>query len=117
MPIRSLRSSVLRWPDARTVIDALRQWAVHAQTCRDDIERIGYMGSYARGESGVGSDLDVIIVLTRSERPFEKRSCEWDLTALPVSADLLVYTAAEWEAVTARGGRFAEAIRHEAVWL
>ena len=117
MPTRSLRSSVLRWPDAQTVIDALRAWAERARACRDDIARIGYMGSYARGDAGVGSDLDVIVVVTASDLPFEQRSRQWDLTRLPVPADLLVYTASEWAALAARTDRFADALRREAVWI
>lgn len=37
--------------------------------------------------------------------------------ALPVPADLLLYTACEWEALHARGGRFARVLAAETVWL
>lgn len=52
-------------------------------------------GSYDRGNWGVGSDLDLIVVVDVSERPFETRSAEGDSTGLPVSPDLFVYTAEE----------------------
>ena len=62
MPVRSLNSSVLKWPDRATVVAALHRWVEHAVLGRDDVLRIGYFGSYARGDAGVGSDLDLVIV-------------------------------------------------------
>jgi hypothetical protein len=41
-------------------------------------------------------------VLEISRLPFERRAAEWDATALPVPADVLVYTAEEWREVSAR---------------
>lgn len=96
MPVRSLSSPVLRWPDARTVMDAARRWAATAARARADVVRIGCFGSYVRGDWGVGSDLDIVVVLDRSDVPFERRAAEWDTTSLPVPADILVYTSAEW---------------------
>ena len=58
MPVRSLSSSVLKWPDAQTVERALRRWTKKAVRDRDDVLR-AYFGSYSRGGWGVGSDLDL----------------------------------------------------------
>jgi len=83
MPVRSLSSSVLRWPDAAAVHDALRQWAERAGATRPELRRVGYFGSYARGDWGPGSDLDVIIVVSASGEPMVRRPLAWDLTACP----------------------------------
>ena len=37
--------------------------------------------------------------------------------AVVVPADLLVYTACEWQALRAQGGRFARVLMAETVWL
>lgn len=58
MPVRSLNSSVLRWPDPDSVVKAVRRWAKKYGENKPEVERIGYFGSYARGDAGVGSDLD-----------------------------------------------------------
>lgn len=84
---------------------------------RADIERLGYFGSYARGDWGVGSDLDLIAIVTDSDQPFAERALAWDLDDLPVPAELLVYTSAEWSRVIASGARFARVIEAEAAWL
>jgi predicted nucleotidyltransferase len=83
---------------------------------REDILRIGYFGSYARGDFGFGSDLDLIVILERSELPILERPVEWDITGLPVPADLLVYTLYEWMSMKERG-RFYETVMREAVWV
>ena len=116
MPVRSLSSSVFKWPDAKAVDEAVRCWAREIGPQRREVIRIGYFGSYARGDWGVGSDLDLIIIVEKSRVPFISRSARWDVTHLPVPADVLVYTAKEWNAM-GTGNRFAETVMREAVWV
>ena len=78
---------------------------------------LGYFGSYARGDEGFGSDLDIIAVVAHSPLPFMERARDWKTETLPVPADLLVYTAEEWEAVEDGAGRFASVLETETVWL
>ncbi len=117
MPVRSLSSPVLRWPDAAAVERAAREWVLAQAERRPELLRLGYFGSYARGDWGVGSDLDLVAVVADSAEPFERRALEWDLHPLPVPAELLVYTEAEWRSLQAGGGRFAETLARETVWL
>lgn len=116
MPVRSLRSSVLRWPDTRAVDGAARRWAEDILAARSDVLRIGYFGSYARGDWGVGSDLDILVIVGESPHPFEARGLMFDTTTLPVPVDLLVYTEAEWGALVSHSG-FARSADQEAVWV
>ena len=117
MPVRSLRSSVLRWPDRDTVGRAVEEWARREAPRHPGLVRLGYFGSYARGDAGVGSDLDLVAVIERSDAAFERRALDWDLAELPVPAEILVYTAEEWERLRREGGRFAHALESEARWL
>jgi predicted nucleotidyltransferase len=116
MPVRSLSSSVLKWPDLQTVDRAVRRWVAEVVGGRRDVVRIGYFGSYARGDWGVGSDLDLLIVVAGSDEPFERRAARWDATDLPVPADVLVYTKGEWDSLTA-SSRFHQRLLREAKWL
>lgn len=115
MPVRSLSSSVLRWPDRQEVEEALRVWAERLLARKPEIRRVGYFGSYARGDWGVGSDLDLLIIVDQTERPLELRSTRYDTTPLPVPADLLVYTAEEWNRPDPEH-KFMKALRHEVIW-
>lgn len=117
MPVRSLTSSVVAWPDAETVERALRRWAEEAARLRPELRRVGYFGSYARGDWGVGSDVDVVIVVASSPTAFSRRAAEWDLTRLPVPADVLVFTEDEWRSTLESGRRFARVARDEVVWV
>jgi predicted nucleotidyltransferase len=117
MPVRSLRSSVLKWPDRRTVEQALSAWAAREQPRHPELVRLGWFGSYARGDAGVGSDLDLVAVVESSAEPFERRALAWDLISLPVPAEILVYTRDEWQRLEREDGRFARALRSDARWL
>jgi predicted nucleotidyltransferase len=78
-----------------------------------EVLRIGYFGSYARGDSGVGSDVDVVIIVGDAA----PRACpDWGTTSLPVAADVLVYTEEEWRQAP-RSGRFGQTLKREAVWV
>ncbi len=116
MPVRSLSSSVLRWPDAQTVDQTLRRWVEKVVRNRKDVLQIGCFGSYARGDWGVGSDLDLVIIVESSKQPFERRSVEWDTTELPVPADVLVYTKGEWESLNQQR-RFCQTLVREVAWV
>ena len=117
MPVRSLNSPVLTWPDAVQVVKAVRAWSIDAARQHPELIRLGYLGSYARGDWGVGSDLDLVAVVQHSSEPFERRSLAWDVDTLPVPAELLVYTQEEWERLQAEGGRFARTLACETIWL
>lgn len=116
MPVRSLRSSVLRWPDRDDVDRAVRAWAADVAARDALVRRVGYFGSYARGDWGVGSDVDVVVVAAESSAPFERRSLAYDPTGLPVPADVMVYTAAEWERMSIEGG-LPRTVAGEVVWV
>jgi predicted nucleotidyltransferase len=78
---------------------------------------IGYFGSYARGDAGVGSDLDLLVVVRESTLPFERRSATLDLESLPVPAEALVYTFVEWNALRRDRTRFSRMLHTETRWL
>jgi len=117
MPVRSLRSSVLAWPRKNEVDSALRVWAQELSAHTSDLLAVGYFGSYARGDWGVGSDLDLIVVIERSEKSFGDRILNRETTSLPVSADTFIYTRSELMDMLERGGRFFEMIRRETIWV
>ncbi len=117
MPVRSSNSSVLVWPTRVEVDRAVRRWAADAAAQREDVVGVGCFGSFARGDWGVGGDLDLVAVVRETPTPFEQRGLGWDLTPLPVSADLLVYTVAEWKAIVASGDRFGQVLAEEVVWI
>ncbi|MFM8605093.1 MAG: nucleotidyltransferase domain-containing protein [Cyanobium sp.] len=61
MPVRLLRQSLLRWPEASEVLEAVSTWAAELGAERPGLERVGVHGSYGRGDAGFGSDLDLVL--------------------------------------------------------
>ena len=117
MPVRSLNSSVLKWPDRATVEIALRRWVKNEAAKHSDLQKFGYFGSYARMDWGVGSDIDLVSIVATSSEPFNRRNLTWDLTALPVAADLLIYTKKEWAKLESEGDLFIRTLNSETVWI
>lgn len=117
MPVKSSDSSVVRWPTTGAVLAALEAWAEAQGAARGELRAVGYFGSYARGDAGFGSDLDVVAIVDRSDVPPLERLRDWPFEELPVPADLMVYTVPEWRRLLARGGRFADVMTKEVVWV
>ncbi len=116
MPVRSLDSSVIKWPREKEVEKSLNEWSDKLTKERDDVIRIGYFGSYANGNWGVGSDLDLIILLEESDEPFERRGIHFDTSSIPVPTELLVYTRDEWEKMKEEKSGFYCTISKEIIW-
>jgi hypothetical protein len=112
-----LRSSVLAWPDRAAVDAAVRGWAATQPALHPGLLRLGYFGSYARGDWGVGSDLDLVAVVADSAESFARRAAAWSTESLPVPAELLVYTRNEWDRLIAAGRRFSRMLGTETVWV
>lgn len=117
MPVRSLSSSVFKWPDQKSVDKAVRGWAAAEAGRHSELIRAGYFGSYARADWGVGSDLDLVVIVTHAREPRERRSLGWDLSELPVPAELIVYTEEEWHKLQRAVSRFARVLAEETVWV
>ena len=113
MPVRPLTTSVLRWPNREAVHAALVRWAQDAVKRDRSIRKVGYFGSYARGDWGVGSDLDLVLIRDESAPGVALP----DTTELPVAADVTVFTEIQWRARVARQDRFARTLYHETVWV
>lgn len=115
MPVRSLTSPVLKWPEPQKVVQALKHWVDNLVKTQTGIVRVGYFGSYARGDWGVGSDLDLVMVVEQADGPFEMRPSRFDTMELPVPVDLLVYTVEEWQMNHKK--KFFQKIDNEAIWV
>lgn len=114
MPVTSSRSSLKRWPTADAVLAAGAAWALRMAALQPEVVAVSCIGSYARGEAGFGSDLDLVVV-RRDGAPLPELLGA-DVAALPVPADVLHYTEAEFARVLATGGRMARVLTEEARW-
>ena len=117
MPVRSLNSAVMRWPDRDAVVQAVTRWAQQAASAHPEVVRVGIIGSYARGNWGVKSDVDVLVELGACDAPFEQRPLGLPAPHLPVPADVLVYTTDELRRMRDDGNPFVLEADRIALWL
>ena len=121
MPVCSLTQSVLRWPDPDQVMQATRHWAECQAEVHPGLIAVGVYGSYGRGDAGVGSDLDLLLIDCNAHGLQRERLPQWPLEQLPLSCDALILTPEELQSilVPAEGmpGRMGKALSHECRWL
>ena len=88
------------------------QWAEAARQLHPFVRRIGVFRSYARGDAGVGSDLDLVIIVEpgHGDRLF-------DTVSLPVPADVVVFDTERWGELSDAPTGLARTIAREVRWI
>ena len=117
MPVRSLTQSVLRWPDPDRVLAQVLAWSQDISTSCSTLQGVAVFGSYGRGDAGVGSDLDLILVDAGAVGPQSERLMPWPIEQLPLSADCLVLTPQELETLFRSDQRMGQELRSDLRWL
>lgn len=117
MPVRSLNSVVFEWPNRAQVLEAARRWAAELLQRDPAVEDVFCVGSYARGDWGVGSDLDVIVIVGEAPASLVERRRLYEPARLPVHADVWVYTRAEWKALATHSPALRQRLHDEMLAL
>ena len=95
---------------------ALRELAEAALERHPELQRVILFGSFARGDFGLYSDADLLLVLGQSETyPFFRRIPDFidDLLAPPVPVDVFPYTEEELGRTLESGNMFIRRILRE----
>ncbi|OHD69728.1 MAG: hypothetical protein A2W19_13475 [Spirochaetes bacterium RBG_16_49_21] len=117
MPVKSLNSAVLRWPDREAVLKKARLWAESAGRGNESVTGIYCYGSITGDRWGFGSDLDILIEVSASAKPFDRRSLEFTLPDCGVPVDMSVYTGSELARFRREGRRFINEFDRESIIL
>lgn len=80
---------------------------------RPEVEEVVLFGSLVSGTPVPGSDVDLLLVLTRSDRAFLDRIPEFLPAGFPVAVDVFPYTREEIEQMAAEGNRFVQGVLRE----
>jgi hypothetical protein len=99
------------------VLEQAGRWAAQQISDHPDLVAVGVFGSYCRGTAGVGSDLDLLLILQRCDEPIWNRLRRWDTSSLPLACDLLVYSLEEWRSLPQWNPKLAEALLNDTRWL
>jgi hypothetical protein len=117
MPESLQPGSVLRWPSAEQVLEQAERWAERQHHLNPELLAVGVFGSYGRGDAGVGSDLDLVLILRECSEPIWQRLRHWQTGSLPLACDLLLYSLREWQTLPQWNPRLAAVLRQDTRWL
>ncbi len=94
---RSYSSVTVYSIDEQAIWTALERFAGEAKR-RPEVLAVVVFGSLIDGRLGVGSDVDVLLILAHSDRPFLDRLPLYSPDRFPVDIDVFPYTLAEVKA-------------------
>lgn len=114
MPRESYPFVKIRYFDRQGVDRAIHRFAKELKA-RPEVERVIVFGSFVRGESVPGSDIDILLVLTESNVPFLERIPKYMPSQFPVGIDIFPYTNEEIERMISQGNFFLKRALAEGV--
>jgi len=115
---RSLSSASSIYRRRSAILEALRRLAREAVRRHPELERVTLFGSLARGDHGLYSDADLLLVLKDSEfaRHFDRiPQFIDDFLQAPVPVDLFPYTENELQRMRSEGNPLITRILAEGV--
>ena len=92
-----MSSVVIRSADRPAIARAVASYVTLLRARHPEIEEIIWFGSWVTGTPTPGSDVDLCIVLTSSDKRMRDRVPDYLPAGFPVGVDLLPYTRAEFE--------------------
>jgi len=104
---RKLSPSVkISYFDKKAVWDSLKKFTGQLKKKHPEIERIIVFGSLVRDDCVPGSDVDLLIVLNKSDKPFLERITDYMPSKFPVGVDVFPYTSQELKTMIKEGNFF-----------
>lgn len=110
-------SPAFEWPDRDTLRNAVEAWAEDTGDAESRLLRAGYVDSFDPEGSEVDSHLDVVLIVESTDLPPAERGADWDLAAIPVPTQALVFTHDEWTEVMKGSGWLARKMEEDTVWV
>lgn len=114
---KSSNSVKVVFADKANVLRQLKHYAKSIKQMHPEVERVGYFGSYANDTYGPASDVDLLIILRRSDKRFLDRIPDYIPENMSVSCDVFPYTVEEIENMKQKENPWIRHILGEAVWL
>jgi predicted nucleotidyltransferase len=116
-PIASSASVKITYLDREEVRKSLKQAVAALARRRPEVERVILFGSLATDRAVPGSDADLLMMLTHSDRTFLDRIPRYIPEGCRIGVDVFPYTQAEIAAMQAAGNAFLRRALAEGVEL
>lgn len=95
MPEPSSPSVKVTFTNRKQILTALENLIQEWTQKHPELKQVILFGSFARGDYFPGSDVDVLLILEKSDQPFLKRIRTFLPTRFPVDIDIFPYTRDE----------------------
>ncbi len=117
MPNKSSGSVKVFFADKDKVLCRLKEYVRRLKAQRSDVEKVGLFGSYATDRYGPASDVDLLILLSHSDKRFVDRIPEFMPDDLRIDCDVFPYTEDEMAKMKDDGNLWIRHVLKEVVWL
>ena len=117
MPKKSSNSVKVVFADKANVLRQLKEYSESIKRTNPEVEQVGYFGSYANGTYGPASDVDLLIILRKSDKRFLDRIPEFLPDNLSICCDVFPYTGEEIKKMKQEDNLLICHILDEVVWL
>jgi len=114
---KSSNSVKVVFADKANVLRLLKDYVKSIKRTHPEVERVGFFGSYANDTYGPASDVDLLVILRRSDKRFLDRIPDYIPNNLCVSCDVFPYTNEEIEKMKQERIPWIRHVLREAVWL
>lgn len=103
--------------DKDKVLRQLKDYAKSIKRANPEVERLGYFGSYANDTYGPASDVDLLIILRKSDKRFLDRIPDFFPDNFSICCDVFPYTREEIDRMKQDGNPWIRHVLKEVVWL
>ena len=106
----SLNSVIIRSIDRELIKQAVGSFVARLREEHPEVERVIWFGSWVTGLPAPGSDVDLCLILSSSDKPPRDRISDYLPVGFPVGVDLFVYTQEEYQQLRQRSPSWYKAI-------
>ena len=92
-----MSSVVIKSSDPSRIREAVCSYAARVRVEHPEVERIIWFGSWVNGIPTPGSDVDICLILSISDKSMRDRVPDFLPVGFPVGIDVFPYTKAEFE--------------------
>ncbi|MBC7246753.1 MAG: nucleotidyltransferase domain-containing protein [Actinobacteria bacterium] len=114
---RSSASVRITYLDREGVKNALKEHIAYLARRFPELEKAILFGSFVRGDAVPGSDIDLLLVLAGSDKPFLHRIQDYLPSSFPVAMEVFPYTSEEIGKMLEDGNHFLASALKEGLVL
>ena len=107
---QSSPSVVIKSADREGIARAVDNYVAGLRRDHPEVERVIWFGSWVSGLPTPGSDVDLCLIVSHSDKPYRERSMDYLPVGFPVGVDLCVYTEEEFARLVERSPAWYAAI-------